>query len=446
MIFIDEVLIDIVAGDGGNGCVSFRKEKFVPRGGPDGGDGGRGGDVILEADSNLSTLLDFRYQHKHAAQRGGDGMIKDMIGKNAPDLILKAPVGAVATDVNTGKILADLTKHGQRQVIGHGGRGGHGNPHFCSSTHQAPMFAEKGEPGESHSVKLELKLLADVGLIGFPNVGKSSLIAAVSAARPKIADYPFTTLVPNLGVVKAGDDPTNTFVMADIPGIIEGASEGAGLGHQFLRHVERTRILVHVLDCGGYTDRDPIEDFEKLNHELAAYSDKLANLLQIVAINKIDIADKAEVERVTEYCKERNLATFAISAATGEGTRPLLFHLANTLKTIAREPLQREEEEGIVHITPANRPGAINNRFNERRFDIEINEETGFYVVHGTAIERVVAMTQLENEYALTRLHRILKKAGILLKLKEVGIEDGDIVKIGEFEFDYVDEDMADDE
>ncbi len=439
MIFVDEVTVDVAAGSGGNGFVAFRKEKFVPRGGPSGGDGGKGGDVVIEADSNLSTLLDFRYQHRFAAANGGDGEGKDMIGKDAPDLVLRVPIGTIATDVDTGRLVADLTKHGAKAIIAYGGRGGRGNAHFATSTHQAPKFAENGEPGTAYRLKLELKLLADVGLIGFPNVGKSSLISAVSAAKPKVADYPFTTLVPNLGVVRVGDDVENTMVLADIPGIIEGASEGTGLGHQFLRHVERTRVLVHILDVGGMSGRYPLDDFEKLNHELGAYSEKLAQLPQVVALNKIDIADPDIVELITDHFRENDIEVYPISAATGAGTKPLLFKVAAMLKEIPKEP---EPSEDTVHITvDSQRGGPYRDRMKRRAFTVELDPETGDYHVRGAGIERLVAMTQLENEHALTRLQRVMEKSGMIRQLKALGAKEGDNVHIGKFEFSYYDED-----
>ena len=441
MIFVDEVTVDVAAGDGGNGFVGFRKEKFVPRGGPSGGDGGKGGDVVIEADSNLSTLLDFRYQHKYAAANGGAGENKDMIGKDAPDLVLRVPIGTIATDVDTSRVVADLTHHGARAVIARGGRGGRGNGHFATSTHQAPKFAENGEPGSAYRLKLELKLLADVGLIGFPNVGKSSLIAAVSAARPKVADYPFTTLIPNLGVVRVGDDAENTMVLADIPGIIEGASEGIGLGHQFLRHVERTRVLIHILDVGGLSGRYPLDDYATLNKELAAYSEKLAQLPQVVALNKIDIANPDEIELLTEHFAEQGIAVYPISAATGAGTKPLLFTVAEILKRTPKfAPVDPSDE--TVRITVDSNPGnAVRARQMRRQYTVERDDETGHYIVRGEGIERLVAMTQLENEHALTRLQRVMERSGMIVKLKALGAQEGDTVRIGKHEFDFYDED-----
>ncbi len=443
MIFVDEVTIDVKAGTGGNGAVAFRKEKYVPHGGPAGGDGGKGGDVILLADSNLSTLLDFRFQRLYAAEKGVDGASKDMYGKAAKDLILKVPIGTVATDLDTGRVVADLTTHAQEKIIAHGGRGGKGNAHFASSTHQAPRYAENGEPGHSLSVKLELKLLADVGLIGYPNVGKSSLIAAVSAAKPKVANYPFTTLIPNLGVVKVDDDPTHTFVMADIPGLIEGASEGIGLGIQFLRHVERTRLLVHILDIGGQTGRDPLEDYRLINIELANYSQKLADLPQLIALNKIDIAEEDLITLYTEHFDELGLATYPISAATGEGTKPLLFAISTRLQEIPRHVPASDE---VTYINTRNTASGLRQSRRGRDWVIAKGEAEDEYVVSGASIERLVAMTPMENEHAVTRLQRILERNGVVTKLKALGAKDGDSVRIGSIAFDYIDEDFEEDD
>jgi GTP-binding protein len=441
MIFVDEVTIDVSAGSGGNGAVAFRKEKYVPHGGPAGGDGGKGGDIILLADSNLSTLLDFRYQRLYAAKKGVDGAAKDMYGKDAIDLILKVPIGTVATDLTTGLVIADLTQHDQQEVIASGGRGGRGNAHFASSTHQAPRYAENGEPGQKLTVQLELKLLADVGLIGYPNVGKSSLITAVSAAKPKVADYPFTTLIPNLGVVKVDDDATHTFVMADIPGLIEGASDGVGLGIQFLRHVERTRLLVHILDAGGHTGRDPLEDYRIINLELEKYSEKLAELPQIIAVNKIDIADQSIIGDLAKHFGEIGIAVFPISAATGEGTKPLLYAISERLQEIPKELPPTEE---TVYINTKNTPGGIRRR--NRDWSIAKDLETDEFVVASESLERLVAMTPMENDHAVVRLQRILERNGIVRKLKSLGAKEGDTVRIGTIAFDYIDEDFEEED
>ena len=430
-MFVDEVVIDVKAGDGGNGSVAFRKEKYVPRGGPNGGDGGEGGDVILEADSNLSTLLDFRYQRHYEALRGIHGTSRDMSGKNAGDITLKVPVGTTATEVETERILTDLTKHGQRVVIARGGQGGRGNAHFASSVQQAPKYAENGEPGEEHQIKLELKLLADVGLIGYPNVGKSTLIAALSAAKPKIADYPFTTLVPNLGVVRV--DEERTFVIADIPGLIEGASEGVGLGHQFLRHVERTRLLCHLIDISGTTGREPLDDYAVINRELAAYDDKLAQLPQVVVLNKSDIADEEEAELLRAEFAAEDKPVFVISAATRVGLEPLVYFLAERLSEM---PLPPPFDDEIVRITA----DTMKSRRTDRRWEAAYDAGTQTYVVSGKGIERLVAMTQLQNEDAVHRLQKTLEKTGIINKLRTLGAKQGDTVRIGKAVFDFFDE------
>lgn len=434
-MFVDEVTIEVKAGDGGNGSVAFRKEKYVPRGGPNGGDGGKGGDVYAEADSNLSTLLDFRYQRHYEALRGIHGTSRDMHGMNASDITLKVPIGTTATDVGTGRILGDLMKHGQRIMIARGGQGGRGNAHFASSVQQAPKFAENGEPGEERQIKLELKLLADVGLLGYPNVGKSTLIAALSAARPKIADYPFTTLVPNLGVVRV--DEERTFVIADIPGLIEGASEGIGLGHQFLRHVERTRLLCHLIDVSGTSGREPMDDYAVINRELAAYSEKLAQLPQVVVLNKTDIADPEEVELLRAEFAEEDMPVFVISAATRTGLEPLVYYLAERL---AEMPLPPAFDDGIVRITPDTMKG----RRTDRRWEASFDAGNQVYIVSGAGIERLVAMTQLQNEDALSRFHRTLEKTGIINKLRTLGAQQGDTVRIGKAEFEFFDEDALD--
>ncbi|MCS6776611.1 MAG: GTPase ObgE [Chloroherpetonaceae bacterium] len=437
-MFVDEVEIEVQAGDGGNGAATFRREKYVPRGGPDGGDGGQGGHIVLQVDTNLTTLLDFRYQRRYRAERGGDGGAKGMFGKNGKDLVLKVPQGTVVTDLETGQQIADLSLAEARAIVARGGVGGRGNAHFVNSVHQAPKFAEKGEPGERKRLRLELKLLADVGLIGYPNVGKSTLIAAVSAARPKIANYPFTTLVPNLGVVYV--ETGRSFVMADIPGLIEGASQGAGLGHRFLRHVERTRLLIHILDVSGMTGREPLRDFEVLNRELALYSAALAQLPQFVALNKLDVAtDPAAVDALEAELCARGYPVYRLSAATGQGVRALVY--------AAMEAIERSRKEGGELSTPAAehvRIAAVPQE-DVRQWDVtRVDAHT--FVVTGRHVERMVAMTDFNNEYAVRRLQRILEKMGVNRKLKEMGARDGDTVRIRDVEFDYEDEDRWDEE
>lgn len=340
--FIDEAKIYVKAGDGGRGCVSFRREKYVPRGGPDGGDGGNGADVILIARRNMNSLLDHRYQQHYKAKRGVHGKGKDQHGKNAEDLFIPVPMGTMIKDFESGAFYGDLTEEGQTLVVAKGGRGGKGNARFVTPTNQAPKEAQPGTPGQEKTLKLELKLLADVGLLGFPNAGKSTLISRVSAARPKIADYPFTTLVPNLGVVSYGDGAT--FILADIPGLIEGAHEGAGLGIQFLRHIERTKILVHLLDLSPMTQRDPIEDYAAMNRELNSYNEELSKTPQIVALNKIDITEAREIlETIEKHFSDLGIKTFPISSATGEGTKELVWEVAKQVEKL-RQPELAEEK------------------------------------------------------------------------------------------------------
>jgi GTPase len=424
-MFVDEVEIQVRAGRGGDGSVSFRREKHVPRGGPDGGDGGRGGDVVIVADPMLTTLIDFRFKREYKAERGGNGSGNNKTGKNGADIVLPVPVGTQVTDAETGEAFADFVRPGQREVAARGGAGGRGNAQFVSSTHQTPRFAEKGEPAEERRLRLELKVLADVGLIGFPNVGKSTLIAKISAARPKIADYPFTTLAPNLGVVQV--EPGRSFVVADIPGLIEGASEGAGLGHQFLRHVERTRLLVHVLDVSGLTMRDPGEDFEIVNRELKRYSDRLADLNQIVALNKADMPGAKEVAPpLRERLEAQGYQVYEISALTGTGTQTLVYALAQALEALPAPPPEAEEP-------------VVEYRAREADDGWEVERENGQWVVRGRGIERLVAMTDMNNEAGVRRLQRILEKAGIVSRLRTLGAEDGDEVRIGETVFDFLD-------
>jgi len=426
MQFVDQVDINVKAGDGGNGLVAFRREKFIPHGGPSGGNGGRGGNVIIEATSSLNTLVDLRYSKHYRADRGGDGGPNDRHGKNGQDLTLRVPVGTLVIDLESERVLADLTQDGQRYVAAKGGAGGRGNASFASSTLQTPKFAEKGEPTDEIALRLELKLLADVGLIGYPSVGKSTLISKISAAKPKIADYPFTTLVPNLGVVKVDMD---SFVVADMPGLIEGAHDGAGLGHQFLRHIERTRLLVHLIDVSGLTARDPMHDFDAINDELRLHSEKLAALPQIVALNKVDMPDAPKIIEVLKPSLEsRGLEVFGISALTGLGLQPLLYRIAAKL-----EELPREVEEPVDEVV---------------RFTVGPSEETweackvadGEYEVEGRAVEMLVRRTDLSNEYAIRRMHRQLEKMGVIKRLRDLGVGEGDTVRIHGIEFEFSDE------
>lgn len=426
MQFVDEVEITVKAGDGGNGIVAFRREKFIPRGGPAGGNGGKGGDIVLEADPKLNTLVDLRYKKHYKAGRGGDGGPNDMHGKNGDDLTLKVPVGTLVYDAENGRRIADLTKPEQRVVIAEGGEGGRGNAAFTSSVHQTPKFAEKGEPTEEIPLRLELKLLADVGLVGYPSVGKSSLIARISAAKPKIADYPFTTLVPNLGVVQVD---TKSFVVADMPGLIEDAHLGAGLGHQFLRHIERTRLLVHLIDVSGFSGRDPLQDFESINRELASHSEKLAALPQIVALNKVDMPEAPEiVEIIRPELEDRGYEVFEISALTGHGLQPLLYRITEKL-----DELPKEVEEPVDEVV----------RFTVERSKSSWNvEKTGEneFVISGREAEMLVMRTDVSNEYALRRMHRQLDKMGVIKRLRDLGAEHGDVVRIRDLELEFHDE------
>jgi len=427
MQFVDQVEIFVKGGDGGNGIVAFRREKYIPRGGPSGGNGGRGGDVVVQADSSLNTLVDFRYKKHYKAERGGDGGANDRHGKNGDDLVIRVPVGTLVINAESKRVLADLTHDEQRYVAAKGGAGGRGNAAFSSSTNQTPKFAEKGEPTEEIPLVLELKLLADVGLVGYPSVGKSTLISKISAAKPKIADYPFTTLVPNLGVVKVED---KSFVVADMPGLIEGAHLGAGLGHQFLRHIERTRLLVHIIDVSGLTGRDPMHDFDAINDELRQHSEKLASLPQIVALNKVDMPEApAIIEKLKPELEGRGLEVFEISGLTGQGIQPLLYRVAAKLDEIPRE----EAAEPVQEVA---------------RFTVEDTGETwdarktgeGEFVIEGRAVEMLVMRTDINNEYALRRLHRQLEKMGVIKRLRNLGAQDGDTVKIRDMEFEFSDE------
>lgn len=422
-MFIDKVKIYVKGGYGGSGCTSFRREKYIPDGGPDGGDGGRGGNVILRVDSGLRTLLDFRYRQHYRADRGMHGQGSMKHGKDAEDVILRVPPGTVVKDAESGKILADLVFPGQEKIVAHGGRGGRGNAKFVTPTNRAPQFSELGEPGEERWLILELKLLADAGLLGYPNAGKSTFLSRVSAAKPKVADYPFTTLVPNLGVVDVGDG--RSFVLADIPGLIEGAHRGIGLGHEFLRHVERTRVLIHVIDIASVEGRDPLDDFETINQELVLYSPVLKEKKQIVAFNKMDLCPQEIAEHYKKIIAAKGYEVFFISAVTGDGIKELLYRTADILDSM---PVQNEEViDDIMH-------------YYEEEDDNEfaIYRDNEYFVVKGKGIERIVAMTDFNNEEAVRRFQHILKRKGITAALKEKGIKEGDLVRIRDFEFEYL--------
>ena len=422
-MFIDRARIYVEAGNGGDGMSSFRREKFVEKGGPNGGNGGRGGDVVLVADKNLNTLIDFRYKRKYVAKRGGQGGSKNCTGMRADTVYVKVPMGTLVRDDVTGAVMADLTEDGQEYVAAKGGRGGKGNACYATSTNRAPTFAEKGEPGENRWLKLELKLLADVGLVGYPSVGKSSIIAQVSAARPEIAAYHFTTLTPVLGVVRL--DEEHSFVLADIPGLIEGAHEGVGLGHDFLRHVERTKVLLHIVDVAGVDGRDPIDDFEKINEELRLYSERLARRKQLVVANKMDLPEAEEnFTRLKEHVEAKGFEIVKASAATGDGLRELMYKAYELLQQYVPE----EDEEDLARF----------DEIDPDSFDIVPGNDTD-YEVRGKNIERLVAMTNFDNDEALYRFQLIWKRLGIDEALKEKGVQEGQSVRIRDMVFEYKD-------
>lgn len=423
-MFIDTAKIFIKSGDGGNGAISFRREKYVPLGGPDGGDGGRGGDVILVVDSNMTTLLDFTYQRKYKAERGTNGSGAKCYGKDGENLVIKVPMGTIIRDVETNKIMADLSHPDDRYVIAKGGKGGKGNTKFATPTRQAPDFAEPGMPGEERWIKLELKLLADVGLVGFPNVGKSTLLSVVSKARPKIANYHFTTLSPNLGVVAVPG--MQSFVIADIPGIIEGAAEGIGLGLDFLRHIERTRILIHVVDISGVEGRDAFEDFVKINEELKKYSVKLWDRPQIIAANKCDmLEDESIFEEFSKKVKELGYKdVFKISAATNQGVEALMKEAGRLLTTIPVTDMEINPEDRFIP--------------EEKRFTYTIRKEGNTYYVEGTFVDRLLASVNVNDPNELRYFHKVLQNKGVLDELKAMGIEDGELVNLNDFEFEFL--------
>ena len=419
-MFVDKAVIEIRSGKGGNGAVAFHREKYVASGGPDGRDGGDGGDVVLVADANMSTLMDFRYKRKYAAGNGADGAGKRCTGKRGEDLTIRVPLGTVVRDKLTGAVMADMSAT-ERFVAARGGSGGWGNAHFATPTRQAPRFAKAGLPGVEREIVLELKLLADVGLVGFPNVGKSTLLAAVTRARPKIANYHFTTLFPNLGVVYAGED--RSFVLADIPGIIEGASEGAGLGHDFLRHIDRCRLTVHVVDVSGSEGRDPIEDFETINRELAAYSPALASRPMVVAANKCDMASPEQIERLERHVRDAGLDFFPISAAAELGTRELVRAVSYKLSDLP--PILTFEPEYVEPEEPTELP------------DPEINREDGVWYVDGGWVERLVQNVNFGDYESRNYFDRTLRDRGVYARLEELGVSEGDTVSVCGIAFEY---------
>lgn len=421
-VFVDEADIEVKAGDGGDGVVSFRREKFVPRGGPDGGDGGHGGDVILLADPHLRTLIDLRYRPRYHAEDGGRGGANRRRGKNGKQVVIHLPLGTLVREVDGNRAVADLTEPGEQVALLRGGRGGRGNVRFASATRRTPRFAEKGEPGQARRLSLELKLLADVGVIGFPNAGKSSLISRVSAARPKVAAYPFTTLQPNLGVVRL--EGGNSFVIADLPGLVEGAHRGVGRGHAFLRHVERTRLLIHLLDAA--CERDPREDFVVLNRELALYDAELGQRPQLVALNKLDLNPPPDrLAEVEGFLEEQGHTVFRISALTGEGVVRLMGHASQSLGELPA-PVTKSTTTVLAPAQEAEEPLQV------RRI------QQGIYQVSGEKVERTVIMTDLTNDDGLRYLHSRLERMGVIRRLRELGAKDGDRVRVGAVELEFV--------
>ena len=428
-MFVDYAKIIIKSGDGGDGAATFRREKYVAAGGPDGGDGGKGGDVYFVVDPDSNTLIDFRFTKKFKAEDGQNGSGSHRFGKSGEDIYIKVPLGTIVKDAETGKVIVDMSKKGQQELILKGGRGGKGNSHFATSTRQAPRFAIDGEKGKEKEIILELKLLADVGLLGFPNVGKSTILSRVTKATPKIADYHFTTIDPNLGVVKT--EYGDSFVLADIPGIIEGASEGTGLGLQFLRHIERTRLLIHVVDISGIEGRDPFEDFVKINEELKKYSVKLWDRPQIVVANKADMLYDEEVyedfkKKVNELGFDK---VFKMSAATKSGVETIIKEAGRMLSEIPITELEISEEERFIQ--------------EEKRFTYDVSIEDGeegnrVYVVYGSFVDRLLNSVNIHDADSLRYFHKVLRNKGVLDKLRELGIEDGDMVRLNDFEFEYV--------
>lgn len=427
-MFADRAKIYIKSGKGGDGHVSFRRELYVPNGGPDGGDGGEGGDVIFEVDEGLNTLADYRHKRKYTAQDGEQGGKKRCHGKSAEDIVLKVPEGTVIKEAETNKVIADMSGENRRQVVLKGGKGGLGNMHFATSTMQVPKYAQPGKPGQELYVTLELKVIADVGLIGFPNVGKSTLLSRVTNAQPKIANYHFTTLNPNLGVVDFSDGEGG-FVMADIPGLIEGASEGVGLGHEFLRHIERTKLMIHVVDAAGIEGRDPIEDIYKINKELEEYNEEIAKRPQVIAANKTDLIypgdEEDPVERLKKEFEPKGIKVFPISGATGQGMKELLYYVREQLKTLDQKPVIFEQEyfpeEELINI--------------DLPYSVEVEEDE--YVVEGPKIEKMLGYTNLDSEKGFAFFQKFLKDAGILDELEKAGIQEGDTVRMYGLKFDY---------
>ena len=426
-MFADRAKIFIRSGKGGDGHVSFRRELYVPNGGPDGGDGGRGGDVIFEVDEGLNTLQDYRHRRKYAAKDGEQGGKRRCHGKDAEDIVLKVPEGTVVKEAESGKVIADMSGDNRRQVILKGGRGGLGNQHFATSTMRIPKYAQPGQPSQELWVNLELKVIADVGLVGFPNVGKSTFLSRVTNAQPKIANYHFTTLNPNLGVVDLPDG--RGFVIADIPGLIEGASEGVGLGHEFLRHIERTKLMIHVVDAAGTEGRDPVDDIYKINAELKAYNADIANRPQVIAANKIDAIysdpENDPIKRLKDEFEPQGYKVFPISGVTGEGLNELLYYVSDQLKDLDAAPIVFEQEyfpeDELIYVD----------------LPYTVEKEDGMYVVEGPKIEKMLGYTNLDSEKGFAFFQKFLKDTGILKELEDAGIEEGDTVRMYGLQFDY---------
>lgn len=428
-MFIDRVKVHVGAGKGGDGIVAFRREKYVAFGGPSGGDGGAGGSVVFMVDEGRTTLLDLRYNRKMTASPGGNGKTKKMHGASGDDYIVKVPQGTIVKDFKTGRIIADLTRHGQKEIVAKGGKGGRGNFHFKSSKNTAPQYSEKGEPGEERDIQVELKVLADVGLVGFPSVGKSTLLSVVSKAKPEIAEYHFTTIAPNLGMVQVPDG--RSFVMADLPGLIEGASQGKGLGHQFLRHIERCRVILHVVDMGGNDGRDPVEDYRIINEELANYEYRLMERPQIILANKMDLADAHEnLKRFKEAYPD--VEVFETTTIIAEGLEPVLYRAADLLETTPQFPLYNDEEvdddaEGVLYKYEPEAPA----------FEIK-NLGNGYWELTGEELERTIKMSKLDNEEDIMRFARKMRKMGVDDALRKAGCKDGEMIQILNFEFEFV--------
>lgn len=427
-MFADRAKIYIKSGKGGDGHVSFRREKYVPNGGPDGGDGGHGGDVIFEVDEGLNTLTDFRHIRKYSAENGQEGGKKNCRGKDGQDIVIKVPEGTVIKEATSGKVITDMSGENKRYVILTGGKGGNGNQHYATSTMQAPKYAQPGQPAKELELLLELKVIADVGLVGFPNVGKSTFLSRVTNARPKIANYHFTTLNPNLGVVDL--DGAKGFVIADIPGLIEGASEGIGLGHEFLRHIERTKVMIHIVDAAGSEGRDPIADIYAINQELKNYNEDIAKRPQVIAANKIDMiyeGDEDPVEKIRKEFEPQGIKVYPISAISGEGVRALLYDVNNMLDKLEQEPIVFEQE-----FFPEYEMG-----MSDEPFTVSYDEKEDEYVVEGPRIEKMLGYTNLESEKGFVFFQKFLKENEILDKLEELGIEEGSTVRMYGLKFDY---------